>query len=224
MAKYEVTFLCGHRETVELVGYRKERESKIFHMERTKVCQECYKKREENEHLKVCVEPLCNLDIDGDIQFCMWLTGNTMDIRESLKNILYRWSSRPSYMQDRKAYWHKIIKEQEIGRELVLLKETVEDVLVLEPSPARIKNYDIALKKKDRYEELVSKRLGEMPVPPELIDGNWNGKVYGTARNYSIYLDGERIPISNEEADEIKNYLEKLQEYQEEKARIRKEI
>lgn len=26
MAKYDVTFLCGHTETVELVGYEKEKE------------------------------------------------------------------------------------------------------------------------------------------------------------------------------------------------------
>lgn len=28
MAKYDVTFLCGHTETVELVGYEKERKKK----------------------------------------------------------------------------------------------------------------------------------------------------------------------------------------------------
>lgn len=29
MAKYDVTFLCGHTETVELVGYEKERKRSV---------------------------------------------------------------------------------------------------------------------------------------------------------------------------------------------------
>lgn len=29
MAKYDVTFLCGHTETVELVGYEKERKRRL---------------------------------------------------------------------------------------------------------------------------------------------------------------------------------------------------
>ena len=44
MAKYDVTFLCGHTETVELVGYEKERKRRLWNMSRTKLCRNCYKK------------------------------------------------------------------------------------------------------------------------------------------------------------------------------------
>ena len=43
MAKYEITFICGHTETKELYGKTSERENKIAWLEK-QVCSECYKK------------------------------------------------------------------------------------------------------------------------------------------------------------------------------------
>ncbi|MGN1101552.1 MAG: hypothetical protein ACI4RG_05115 [Huintestinicola sp.] len=43
--KYEVTFSCGHTETVELFGKNEERERKIKWYQESSICNSCYKER-----------------------------------------------------------------------------------------------------------------------------------------------------------------------------------
>lgn len=45
MAKYQVTFTCGHTETIQLFGKTSERERWIEWAEQNKVCPECYEKQ-----------------------------------------------------------------------------------------------------------------------------------------------------------------------------------
>lgn len=47
--KYEITFSCGHTETIELYGPTKERERKIAYFESKGECSECYKARKNAE-------------------------------------------------------------------------------------------------------------------------------------------------------------------------------
>lgn len=48
MAKYDVTFSCGHTERIVLFGKMKDREKKIAWFEKKGLCKECYN-RQENE-------------------------------------------------------------------------------------------------------------------------------------------------------------------------------
>jgi len=45
MAKYSITFTCGHEETHQLFGRHREKERRIEWMENNMVCSECYKKQ-----------------------------------------------------------------------------------------------------------------------------------------------------------------------------------
>ena len=45
MAKYEVTYKCGHIETVQLYGPEKDRQHKLDWM-RTCVCKDCYRRQQ----------------------------------------------------------------------------------------------------------------------------------------------------------------------------------
>lgn len=54
------------------------------------------------------------------------------------------------------------------------------------------------------------------PEKPEILDrGYWNEKVYGTERKYSIYLDDEKVRISDEEAKALKQYAKEKAAYEE---------
>jgi len=49
MAKYDITYACGHVETVKLYGPNKDRERRIASMS-AGVCDACYKARKDAEH------------------------------------------------------------------------------------------------------------------------------------------------------------------------------
>ena len=52
------------------------------------------------------------------------------------------------------------------------------------------------------------------PAVPEVLKGcTWNQKIYGKAGNYSIYPNGDKKLITDEQAEEIKNYLTLKEEY-----------
>ena len=52
------------------------------------------------------------------------------------------------------------------------------------------------------------------PLVPEVLKGHkWNQKVYGKSGNYSVYPDGVKISITDEQANEIEEYLKQKEEY-----------
>ena len=56
MAKYTITYNCGHEGKVELFGPMKDREQKIAFYEKRVICPECYKKAQEEEAKKEAEE------------------------------------------------------------------------------------------------------------------------------------------------------------------------
>lgn len=53
------------------------------------------------------------------------------------------------------------------------------------------------------------------PATPEIIIGHeWNGRVYGEKGRYSIYLNREKVEISDSEAEELKQYAADKVTYQ----------
>lgn len=52
------------------------------------------------------------------------------------------------------------------------------------------------------------------PAEPEILAGQqWNKKIYGKEGNYSIYLDGDKVEITDEQAKELEQYLLAKTEY-----------
>ena len=49
MAKYDITYSCGHSATIQLYGKTEEREKKIKWLESEGFCPECYKKYQREE-------------------------------------------------------------------------------------------------------------------------------------------------------------------------------
>lgn len=76
-------------------------------------------------------------------------------------------------------------------------------------------NYQIAVKKQKKWKEKKDKieSIEKPEVPNILVGHRWNYNIYGRKGNYSIYLDGEKISISDQKAEEIKYYILKNDEY-----------
>lgn len=71
--------------------------------------------------------------------------------------------------------------------------------------------------------------LGAIPAWPESIrvkwpDGaTWNGKIYGKASHYSIYLSGEQISLTDEEAKAMAEIQAQRDDWRKRKAKIEAE-
>jgi len=55
MAKYDITYSCGHSDTIQLYGKTKDREWKIAN-EESKLCPDCWKKQRDEERAKANAE------------------------------------------------------------------------------------------------------------------------------------------------------------------------
>lgn len=76
-------------------------------------------------------------------------------------------------------------------------------------------------KELQKQKEREAKLADLLKEEPDLIKGKrWNQKIYGKSGNYSIYPDGEKVNISDEEAEELKKYLKDFREKMKEEAGI----
>lgn len=86
MAKYDVTYSCGHEGTVDLFGKTSERERKLAWYESTAVCPECYKKQQREKGEKEGL--ILNVAIDPYSQekpIKLSFTGNTYPAKDDIK-------------------------------------------------------------------------------------------------------------------------------------------
>lgn len=226
MAKYTITMSCGHEDTVELFGKTSERERKIEYFKESGLCKECYKKKmaelTKTQGLIFNASALPYIDDDnGSILLSVWFSGDTMPYKDKIKALGgYRWGERDSasdfYTFSRPVLcWHKTIKIEDIENEIekattigaksVALKENIYEVI----------NYQIALDAQKKWKEKNEKiaKIAKPQAPTILKGHKWNQKIYGRSGNYSIYPDGEKVSITDEQAEEIKSYLEAKEEY-----------
>ena len=232
--KYTVTYSCGHTGTVQLYGKTEERERKIKYYEEYGLCPECYKKQKQEENEKMglllCSTIEYELSRKGEIQVRLSFRGDTKLHKDEIKALGYRWTvlddtqilstARPE-MGWAKIVPYECMKEEKekalsIGareatmeeKEKLVQKNKFEEMLA-----AQIlfkKQHGKELQKQQEQEEKLTDLLKE---EPDLIKGKrWNQKIYGKAGNYSIYPDGEKINISDEQAETLKDYLKKLKE------------
>lgn len=55
----------------------------------------------------------------------------------------------------------------------------------------------------------------EKPTVPEVLKGcTWNQKIYGRSGSYTIYPNGNKVSITDDQKKEIENYLKLKKEYQ----------
>ena len=238
MAKYNITYSCGHEGTVQLFGKSEERERKIKYYEEFGLCTECYKKQkqEENAELGLLIggSVVDTLSDKGEIQIRLFFAGDTLPHKEEIKALGYRWTavdaSQMAYMHKPDMGWVKVVPYEH-------LEEEKEKAFAIGAKEAEISDRELA-NQKERYQEMLSeqklfrkrnkkkleaqKQLADLlPEKPECIrDGHWNEKVYGKAGRYSIYLDGNKVNISDEEAVGLEEYLGNMEKYRKKKKEL----
>ena len=228
MAKYTVKMSCGHEQEVELFGKYSERRKKIDFFENSGLCKECYKKKmqekQESETFSFHVSVSTDIDEeDGSILLNVWFEGNMKPHKDEIKSIGgYRWGERQSaadFFSEKMSplCWTKTIKRSELEKEVAMAskigantKKLLDDSDFFETS-----NYQIAVERQKKWKEKEDKIESiEKPEVPDILAGHrWNYNIYGRKGNYSIYLDGEKISISDQKAEEIADYLIKNEEY-----------
>lgn len=233
--KYDVIFSCGHKGEVELLGKHADRERKIKFFEESGLCEECYKKKMDKEAEKqkftLNISILPDIDEeDGEMLLCVWFSGNTKPHKDAIKALGgYRWEERTSAadfytIQRTPMCWEKVVRKSQLQKEIDKAKSIGVEAFHVEKGIAASAHYKIAVEKCNKWLD-KKKRLDSLvkPAIPELVKNRkWNGKVYGT-KTRSIYLDGEKIEINLEQAEELEKYSIAFDEYWEKREEIRKE-
>lgn len=226
MAKYTITMGCGHEDTVELFGKEKERDRKIEYFKSSGLCKECYKKKMEEAAQKeglvfnASVLPYIN-ENDGSIMLSVWFSGNTKPYKDDIKSLGgYSWSGRESAndwysLSAPMMCWNKVIKFNDLQEEITKAVSIGADHTVSDKGLFAMAHYQIALDQQKKWMEKKDKiNAIEKPIVPEVLnDCKWNQKIYGKKGNYSLYTNGEKTSITDEQAEEIKNYLALKEEY-----------
>lgn len=228
MAKYDVTYSCGHTGTVQLYGKNEDRARKIESYKRYSLCPECYKKQkqEENEKLGLLICGVVDSDLseDGEIRglgYSWRVIDDTQILSTSRPDMGWVKLVPYSSLEEEKEKAFSIgAKEADVSqKERDFQKSAFEEMLAAKAS--FLKHNKIMLEKKQQLKEKLN---GLCPVEPGVIRGKrWNQKVYGKAGRYSIYPDGEKQNISDEEAEKLKKYLEDLKEYRETERKLKEE-
>lgn len=229
MAKYIIEMSCGHVVTMQLYGKTSERERKIEYFKREGICTECYKKQmEEINKSKGLVYNASILPyIDnktGDMLLSVWFDGDTISHKDAIKSLGgYQWGERESaqdFASAKKAPYvlEKVIPINEIEVEVKKALSIGAVSVVREEGIWSTINYQIALNAHNNWlkkQEMINE-ISKPDTPQLLIGHKWNQKIYGKLGKYSIYLDGDKKEITDEEAEEINKYLSEKEEYMKE--------
>lgn len=235
MAKYTITMGCGHEDTVTLFGNSEERKRKIEYFKEFGLCKECYKiKMREQEKSKGLVFNISVLpyidENDGSILFYMWFSGDTMPNKDKIKSLGYSWGECEAaddwYSITRpRMVWNKTIKECDLQTEISKAESIGAKRTEIDDGLFASVHYKLAVSCQKKWKEKMEK-IESIPKPkaPEILIGHrWNQKVYGKSGNYSIYLDNDKINISDEQSKELKDYVATKEEYKKKVEEIKNE-
>lgn len=224
--KYTIMMSCGHEDTVELFGKEKERDRKIEYFKNFGLCKECYKKQKEAELAReglifnATVLPYID-NKDGSILLSVWFEGNTKPYKDEIKSLGdYTWSEREAAndwydIKRPPMCWNKIIKLVNLDEEIAKAVSIGAEHSISDQGLFAETHYQMASKAQKQWQDKQNQidQIKKPAVPEKLKGCRWNQKVYGKAGNYSIYPNGEKVILTDDEAEEIKNYLILKEEY-----------
>ena len=217
MAKYDVTYSCGHTGIVELFGKNSERERKLQWFSESGLCPECYKAQKRAEQEK---QPLVlNIDLDpfdrNGLPFILSFSGNSYSVKEEIKNLGYSWGDLVTgvfgILQKPQKAWQMRVSAEEFDDRVNAVKDFFPDVVIKRNfSKLDVAAYAENKKQANEKAEKLNKELSELTPPQKPAcypTGKWNGRVYGSKKNgYNIYVDGDKQEITVDEKELLENY------------------
>lgn len=228
MAKYDVTFSCGHKGTVQLMGKTADRERKLARYANNGLCPECYKAKklaeEAEKPITIHITPMAAINSEnGEPLFCIWLDGNTRPSKDAIKAAGFCWDIVETDLLSEARGWQCKAERSEID-DIVnaakslggVLANDIENALTIAASGA-------ALQMSKKWHARQA-QIDAIPRPsaPAVVKGHrWNQKIYGKKGNYSIYYDGVKTAITDDEAVELEAYLKAKAEYRAKVAEIK---
>lgn len=201
--KYDIKFSCGHEETIELFGNGKERERKIAYYEEYGVCSECYRK-----HLEDVAKH--NADFCND-QGLVITIGSSAQVREAYKIAANFFTEFDRAVKGTKEFASGHPEEAERAQKDIDHGFAVKALATTKTkADFWIDNQYVAGIFKVLSKELKANNgiIPSVPCKPDVITGSWNGRIYGKAGKYRIYIDGKETFITDEQAEECRKYGE----------------
>lgn len=223
--KYHIKMSCGHEEVKDLIGKCSERDRKIEYFETYGLCKECYKKRmlekAKKEGLKFNATVLPYIDDKtGDILLEVWFDGDTLSHKNEIKSMGYYWGERESAddffgLTTPPKCWKKTIKVDKLEEEAKKAIDIGAKSFIPDKGFFAMANCQLAMNNQKKWKAKKEKIASlERPKVPEVLRGKrWNQKIYGKSGKYSVYPDGELTYITDEQAEEIREYAKLKEEY-----------
>lgn len=232
MAKYDVTYSCGHAGVVELFGKEKDRQNKIQWYESDGLCPECYKKKMLERQSQIPLTLNAAFDLMVDDKILLYFSGNTMPVKEEIKELGYRWSNlhigfKGLFSIKTEMGWLKYVSINNMSNEIDKVYKAFPEV----KANINVSQMDLIYlqqkeETKDKNRQDYEKEVSELtkPVKPDCCPNeHWNGKVYGSKKNgYKIYINNNAVDISSEEKEQLEKYTSECAEYNDKVKEIKK--
>lgn len=204
--KYDIKFSCGHAGTVELFGESTDRARRLEWLRESALCPECYKEQHKDDPIVIELKKTYS-GVKGTSEpiLLVNICGNTKPHKTLIKNMGFEWTGS---CWNRELYMSQLDDFENAAKQLGNVK--LDDGYInirreMETLPDEAK--ELLVKFHEEWEE--KKKGYVVPEKPALLstEKRWNGKVYGKAGNFSVYLDGEKVNISDTDANELRAYL-----------------
>jgi len=156
-------------------------------------------------------------------------SGNTVPYKDNIKSLNYFWDDKPATGM---MGFFDISKPQKCWSKRITLDNLEAELQKVEDLGAKIINNikEIDLIAYAKYKQSADKKQAEQtekekiqadkiaqiekPVCPDILKGaKWNNTVYGKKGNYSYYNNGNKVSLTNEEAEQVKKYVAAKIEY-----------
>lgn len=210
--KYDIIYSCGHAGTVELFGESTDRERRLEWLKESALCPNCYREQHKDDPIVIKLKKTYS-GVKGTSEpiLLVNICGNTKPHKNVIKNMGFEWTGscwyRELYMSQLNDFEKAIMQLGNVKLDdgYINIRREMENL----PGEAK----EMLAKFHAEWNE--KKKSYVAPKKPALLSSGrkWNGKIYGKSGKFTVYLDGEKVNISDNDADELRKYLTEKEKY-----------